>query len=83
MKHLPVDTGMTFVLVQHLDPVHESALTKLLSKATTILGRVRESGHCVGRHENVYLRGFKASTDYTDSFMNQRDLWIAFTFEYY
>lgn len=36
LKHLPVDTGMTFVLVQHLDPVHESALTKLLSKATTM-----------------------------------------------
>ena len=34
LQHLPVDTGMTFVLVQHLDPVHESALTKLLSKAT-------------------------------------------------
>lgn len=36
LQHLPVDTGMTFVLVQHLDPVHESALTKLLSKATTM-----------------------------------------------
>ncbi len=34
LQHLPVDTGMSFVLVQHLDPVHESALTKLLSKAT-------------------------------------------------
>jgi two-component system CheB/CheR fusion protein len=36
LQHLPVDTGMTFVLVQHLDPAHESALTKLLSKATTM-----------------------------------------------
>lgn len=34
LQHLPVDTGMSFVLVQHLDPVHESALTQLLSKAT-------------------------------------------------
>jgi len=25
LKHLPVDTGMAFVLVQHLDPQHESA----------------------------------------------------------
>src|SRR2546427_12753904 len=24
LKHLPVDTGMAFVLVQHLDPTHES-----------------------------------------------------------
>ena len=36
LKHLPVDTGMAFVLVQHLDPVHESALTKLLSKTTSM-----------------------------------------------
>ena len=36
LKHLPVDTGMGFVLVQHLDPVHESALTKILSKATSM-----------------------------------------------
>jgi two-component system CheB/CheR fusion protein len=34
LKHLPADTGMAFVLVQHLDPVHESALASLLSKAT-------------------------------------------------
>ena len=26
LKHLPLDTGMGFVLVQHLDPVHDSAL---------------------------------------------------------
>ncbi len=36
LKQLPADTGMGFVLVQHLDPVHESALTKLLSKATSM-----------------------------------------------
>src|SRR6185436_17436952 len=34
LKHLPLDTGMAFVLVQHLDPTHESALTQLLSRAT-------------------------------------------------
>src|SRR6059036_1364529 len=26
LKHLPARTGMAFVLVQHLDPTHESAL---------------------------------------------------------
>src|SRR6185369_2063385 len=36
LQHLPPDTGMGFVIVQHLDPVHESALTKLLSKATSM-----------------------------------------------
>src|SRR5262249_39671517 len=33
-RHLPVETGMAFVLVQHLDPVHESALTQILTRAT-------------------------------------------------
>ncbi len=34
LAHLPLDTGMGFVLVQHLDPDHESALTQILSRAT-------------------------------------------------
>ena len=34
LKALPVNPGMAFVLVQHLDPHHESILHKLLSKAT-------------------------------------------------
>src|SRR5881296_1347714 len=34
LKHLPPRTGMAFVLVQHLDPTHESALTSLLSRLT-------------------------------------------------
>src|SRR5580692_8117897 len=32
LRHLPDDTGMAFVLIQHLDPKHESHLTELLSK---------------------------------------------------
>ena len=34
LAHLALDTGMGFVLVQHLDPLHESALTQLLARAT-------------------------------------------------
>jgi two-component system CheB/CheR fusion protein len=34
LSHLPADTGMTFVLIQHLDPSHESHLTELLAKAS-------------------------------------------------
>jgi len=30
------DTGMGFVLVQHLDPAHASALTQLLARATSM-----------------------------------------------
>ncbi len=36
LKHLPLDTGMGFVLVQHLDPEHDSALTQLLGRATSL-----------------------------------------------
>src|ERR1035437_10973502 len=36
LKHLPNDTGMAFVLVQHLDPTHGSALTEILSRATAM-----------------------------------------------
>ncbi|MGZ8937988.1 MAG: chemotaxis protein CheB [Limisphaerales bacterium] len=34
LRNLPSDTGMAFVLVQHLDPIHESALTQLLARTT-------------------------------------------------
>ncbi len=34
LSHLPDDTGMAFVLIQHLDPGHESHLTELLSRAS-------------------------------------------------
>jgi two-component system CheB/CheR fusion protein len=34
LSHLPTDTGMAFVLVQHLDPTHESMLTELISRST-------------------------------------------------
>ena len=36
LKHLPLDTGMGFVLVQHLDPQHASALPQLLARATSM-----------------------------------------------
>jgi len=34
LKTLAPWTGMAYVLIQHLDPSHESALTELLAKAT-------------------------------------------------
>src|SRR5947199_5136100 len=34
LRALPDDTGMAFVLVQHLAPKHESMLSELLSKTT-------------------------------------------------
>ncbi len=36
LKAIPVDSGMAFVLVQHLDPNHESLLPEILQKVTPI-----------------------------------------------
>jgi two-component system CheB/CheR fusion protein len=34
LSHLPDDTGMAFILIQHLDPKHDSHLTELLAKVS-------------------------------------------------
>ena len=34
--HMPANTGMAFVLVQHLDPHHESMLVELLGRHTAM-----------------------------------------------
>jgi two-component system, chemotaxis family, CheB/CheR fusion protein len=36
IRNLPSDTGMAFVLVQHLDPKHHSILTELVSRETAM-----------------------------------------------
>ena len=36
-RHMPPDNGMAFVLVQHLDPDHESILVDLLKRATQMM----------------------------------------------
>jgi len=36
LKHLPADSGMAFVLIQHLDPTHASFLREALGRATTM-----------------------------------------------
>src|SRR5579872_952485 len=36
LSHLPMDTGMAFVLVQHLDPKRESMLAEILARSTPL-----------------------------------------------
>lgn len=36
LRHLPPDTGMAFLLVQHLDPTHESRLREILARDTSM-----------------------------------------------
>ena len=57
---LPLDTGMAFVLVQHLEAEHESMLTELLSKVTQI--PVTEVRHGM-RVEPNHVYVIRANTD--------------------
>ena len=50
----PADAGLAYVLVQHLDPNHESMLAELLSRRTTMLVRQVTDGMAV-EPNNVYL----------------------------
>ena len=51
---LPTNTGMAFVLVQHLEPTHKSVLTPLLARATRMqVQEVREGMHVEPNH--VYV----------------------------
>jgi two-component system, chemotaxis family, CheB/CheR fusion protein len=36
LRFLPVDTGMAYVLVQHLNPTHPSQLANLLARTTSM-----------------------------------------------
>ncbi len=54
LAHLPLDTGMAFVLVQHLDPLHPSALTQLLARVTAM--PVEEATHDMRvRPDHIYV----------------------------
>ncbi|MCU1257551.1 MAG: luxQ [Bryobacterales bacterium] len=54
LKHLPPDTGLAFVVVQHLDPSHQSLLTTLLARATRIPVQEVSDGMVVGPNK-VYV----------------------------
>src|SRR5215216_959065 len=36
LQNLPANTGMAFVLIQHLDPTHESMLASLLARNSSM-----------------------------------------------
>jgi chemotaxis response regulator CheB len=51
---LPPVMGMAFVLIQHLDPSHESMLTEIIAKATTMPVEEVKSGVTI-RPDRVYV----------------------------
>jgi chemotaxis methyl-accepting protein methylase/signal transduction histidine kinase/chemotaxis response regulator CheB len=54
LKHLPSDSGMAFVLIQHLDPTHTSYLREALSGATEMPVHLAEDGALV-TPDHVYV----------------------------
>lgn len=54
LKALPVDLGYAYVLVQHLDPNHESMLAELLGRRTTMPVRQVTDGMVI-EPNSVYL----------------------------
>src|SRR5436305_13366602 len=53
-RELPPDTGMADVVVQHLDPNHESALAEMLSRTTTMPVHEAQNGMPVDAN-HVYI----------------------------
>ncbi|MHC5824190.1 MAG: chemotaxis protein CheB, partial [Nostoc sp.] len=54
LKHLLTDTGMAFVLIQHLDPKHKSLLSEILARTTKMPVTEVQDGMTV-EPNNVYV----------------------------
>ncbi|MEG4326678.1 chemotaxis protein CheB [Microcoleus sp. herbarium5] len=54
LSHLPSDTGMAFVLIQHLDPNHKSLLSEILARRTQMPVNEVEDGVAVEPNQ-VYV----------------------------
>ena len=54
LAHLPVKTGMAFVLIQHLDPTHPSQLTDLMSRVTKMPVSEARDGMAI-EPDHVYI----------------------------
>ena len=66
---LPEDTGLAFVLVQHLEPTHKSSLTPLIARATRMpVDEVREGMHVEPNH--VYIIPSNADMSLLDGLLH-------------
>jgi two-component system CheB/CheR fusion protein len=54
LKNLPVETGLAFVFVQHLDPHHTSQLVQILTRETTMTVKEATDGEIL-RPNQVYI----------------------------
>jgi two-component system, chemotaxis family, CheB/CheR fusion protein len=54
LGQLPPDTGLAYVVVQHLDPTHKALLTELLQRITVLPVRTAEQGMAIAP-DSVYV----------------------------
>ena len=54
LRYLPENTGMAFVLVQHLDPTHDSVLQEILARSTKIPVKEVKDGETI-LPDHVYV----------------------------
>jgi two-component system, chemotaxis family, CheB/CheR fusion protein len=54
LNYLPIDTGMAFVLIQHLSPDHESLLSEILARTTQMPVRDVQQGMSIAPN-HVYV----------------------------
>ena len=69
LRVMPTDTGMAFVLVQHLEPKHESVLTTLLGRTTKMpVQEAREDMRVESNH--VYVIPANADSSLLDGLLH-------------
>jgi two-component system CheB/CheR fusion protein len=74
LKALPVDLGMTYVFIPHLDPNRESAFTEILSRATTMpVAEITDRIPVQPDHVYVIPPSFDALLDHQSLHLRKRD----------
>lgn len=68
LQHLPPDTGMAFIYVQHLSPNHESLLSSLLAKSTKMKVQEVKNGMPIAAN-NIYVMPPDKEMTVTDGHM--------------
>jgi two-component system CheB/CheR fusion protein len=65
LKHLPANTGMAFIYVQHLSPDHKSMLTEILSKKTQMKVQEIDDMDLI-QPDNVFVIPYNKGIEVTD-----------------
>lgn len=65
LQHIPADTGMAYIYVQHLSPNHKSMLTEILSKKTKMIVQEIDDMDLI-QPDNVFVIPYNKGIEVTD-----------------